>query len=72
MSQPGANSTSVSTSKVVERAMCTEIEDIMKSNSDSRLKLSMGENPDELFSNITFDLESGVSDRLKAKIWANE
>ena len=44
----------------------------MKSNSVGRLKLSMDENPDELFSNITFDLESGVSDRLKAKIWANE
>lgn len=52
--------------------MCTEIEDIMKSDSDGRLKLSMDENPDELFSNITFDLESEVSDRLKAKIWANE
>ena len=28
--------------------------------------------PDETFSSVTFDLESRVSDRIKAKIWANE
>ena len=70
--QPGASSTSASTSKLVEKATCTEIKDITKLISDGRLKLSMGENPDELFSNVTFDLESRVSDRLKAKIWVNE
>lgn len=36
------------------------------------MKLSTDENPDELFSSVTFDLDSRVSDRLKAKIWANE
>ena len=30
------------------------------------------EKPEETFSSVTFDLESRVSDRVKAKIWANE
>ena len=59
-------------SKVVERATHTEIEDITKSVSDGRLKLSTDENPEEVFLSVTFDLESRVSDRLKAKIWGNE
>ena len=63
--QPGASSTSASTSKVVKKATRTEIE-------DGRLKLSTHQNPYELFSSVPFDVESRVSDRLKAKIWANE
>ena len=70
--QPDASSTSASTSQVVEKATRTEIEDITKSVSDGRLKLSTDKNPDEFFSSVTFDLESRVSDRLKARIWANE
>ena len=68
--QPDASSMSASTSQVVEKATHTEIEDIMKSVSDGRL--STDENPDEFFLSVTFDLESRVSDRLKARIWANE
>ena len=30
------------------------------------------EKPGETFSSVTFDLESRVLDRIKAKIWANE
>ena len=63
---------SASTSKAVKKVTHTEIQDITKSFSDSRLKLSTEENPDEFFSSVTFDLESRVSDRLKAKIWVNE
>lgn len=70
--QPGASSTPSSTPQVVEKATRTEIEDLTKSVSDGRLKLSTADSPDELFSSVTFDLESRVSDRLKAKIWANE
>ena len=38
----------------------------------SYLGVQAANSPGELFSSVTFDLESRVSDRLKAKIWAIE
>ena len=62
---------STSQPSVVEDATSKEIADLTKSVAAGRLTFA-SEKPDGSFSSVTFDLESRVSDRIKAKIWANE
>ena len=56
---------------VVEDAASKEIEALTNTVAAGRLTFPT-EKPEETFSSVTFDLESRVSDRVKAKIWANE
>ena len=56
---------------VVEDATSKEIEALTNTVAAGRLTFPT-EKPEETFSSVTFDLESRVSDRVKAKIWANE
>ena len=56
---------------VVEDAASKEIEALTNTVAAGRLTFPT-EKPEETFSNVTFDLESRVSDLVKAKIWANE
>ena len=56
---------------VVEDAASKEIEALTNTVAASRLTFPT-EKPEETFWSVTFNLESRVSDRVKAKIWANE
>ena len=56
---------------VVEDAASKEIEALTNTVAAGRLTFPT-EKPEKTFSSVTFDLESRVSDRVKAKIWANE
>ena len=56
---------------VVEDAASREIAELTNAVAPDRLTFA-SEKPDDTFSSVTFDLESRVSDRVKAKIWANE
>ena len=56
---------------MVEDAASKEIEALTNTVAAGRLTFPT-EKPEETFSSVTFDLESRVSDRVKAKIWANE
>ena len=56
---------------VVEDAASKEIEALTNTVAAGRLTFPTRK-PEETFSSVTFDLESRVSDRVKAKIWANE
>ena len=55
---------------VVEDAASREIAELTNAVAPGRLTF-VSEKPDDTFSSVTFDLESRVSDRVKAKIWAN-
>lgn len=67
--RPSNQSTSQPT--VVEDAASKEIADLTNTVAAGRLTFA-SEKPDGTFSSVIFDLESRVSDRIKAKIWANE
>ena len=56
---------------VVEDAASKEIEALTNTVAAGRLTFPTRK-PEETFSSVTFDLESRISDRIKAKIWANE
>ena len=56
---------------VVEDAASKEIEALTNTVAAGRLTFPT-EKPEKTFSSVTFDLESRVSDRVKAKIWVNE
>ena len=56
---------------VVEDAASKEIEALTNTVAAGRLTFPT-EKPEKTFSSVTFDLESRVSDRVKAKFWANE
>ena len=56
---------------MVEDAALKEIEALTNTVAAGRLTFPTRK-PEETFSSVTFDLESRVSDRVKAKIWANE
>ena len=56
---------------VVEDAASKEIAELTNAVAQGRLTFA-SEKPDDTFSSVTFDLESRVPDRIKAKIWANE
>ena len=56
---------------VVEDAASREIAELTNAVAPGRLTFA-SDRPDDTFSSVTFDLESRVSDRVKAKIWANE
>ena len=67
----GTNTQSTLQPTVVEDAASKEIEALTNTVAVGRLTFPT-EKPEETFSSVTFDLESRVSDRVKAKIWANE
>ena len=67
-SEPG---TSAQEDTLVDDATSKEIADLTNTVAAGRL-IFPSDKPHETFSSVTFDLESRVSDRLKAKIWANE
>ena len=56
---------------VVEDAASKEIAELMNAVAPGRLTFA-SEKPDDTFSTVTFDLESRVSERIKAKIWAHK
>ena len=56
---------------VVEDATSRQIAELTNAVAPGRLTFA-SEKPDDTFSSVTFDLESRISDRVKAKIWANE
>ena len=65
------NNPSMPQPTVVEDAASREIAELTNAVAPGRLTFA-SEKPDDTFSSVTFDLESRVSDRVKAKIWANE
>ena len=67
----GTNTLSTPQPTVVEDATSKEIEALTNTVAAGRLTFPT-EKPEETFSSVTFDLESRVSDHVKARIWANE
>ena len=53
------------------QAKSKEIADLTNTVAAGRLTFP-SDKPHKTFSSVTFDLESRVSDRIKAKIWAHE
>ena len=75
VTEPGTSTQSTQSTQsqpaAVDEATSKEIVDLTNTVAGGRLTFS-SEKPDETFSSVTFDLESRASDRIKAKIWANE
>ena len=67
-SEPG---TSAQEPTLVDDATSKEIADLTNTVAAGRLTFP-SDLPHETFSSVTFDLESRVSDRIKAKNWAHE
>ena len=68
---PGTNTQSMPQSTVVEDTASKEIEALTNTLAAGRLTFPT-KKPEETFSSVTFDLESRILDRVKAKIWVNE
>ena len=68
---PGTNTQSMPLSTVVEDTASKEIEALTNTLAAGRLTFPT-KKPEETFSSVTFDLESRILDRVKAKIWVNE
>ena len=64
----GTNTQPTVQATVVEDAASKEIEALTNTVAAGRLTFPT-EKPEETFSSVTLDLESRVSDRVKAKIW---
>ena len=58
-------------STMVEDTASKEIEALTNTLAAGRLTFPT-KKPEETFSSVTFDLESRILDRVKAKIWVNE